>query len=144
MTWDVARAAIYERMRANWTATKVAYDNQRGGDSGIPPADANGQPLPWIALEVRWNRAEQASIGAPGQNLARRMGHIWITAWMARGTDAVLIDQLAAQAAAILEAKDFGGVVTEAAMPSGPADDGDGVYDGQAVAIPYELDEAVL
>ena len=107
------------------------------------PVDGNGAPAPFVRIEVAWNTGEFVSIGSPGSNLARRMGHIWIFAFIAEGSGEALAHHLAAEAAEMFEGQDFSGVVCQAMEPGGDAsaETEDGNYFGQAASVPFVYDE---
>lgn len=136
-----AVAAIRNRADTLWPAIEAAVPLAWPNENFARPVDANGSPSPFVVIELRWNGGEFQSIGSPGYNIARREGHIWIFAFIPQGGGESRAHQLAARAAGMFEGQDFGGVVCEAAMPGGEADDEEGNYFGQSVAIPFDYDE---
>lgn len=105
------------------------------------PLDANGAPSPFVMVDIRWNGGDFMTIGAPGNNIARREGHIWLFAFTAQGIGQERAHELAAEAASIFEGQDFSGVVCAAMEPGGEADVEDGAYFGQSAAVPFDYDE---
>lgn len=144
MALSDAVAAIRTRAESLWPALEatvpLSWPNENP-DPPLPRVDANGTPLPFVVVELRWNGGEFGSIGSPGSNLARRQGHIWIFAYVARGSGESRAHELAAKAASMFEGEDFSGVVCEAMEPGGEADTEDGNLFGQSAAIPFDYDE---
>jgi hypothetical protein len=138
MSWDAAIVAIRSRAESLWPEPDVplALPNRN-----FDRPTSNGAPLPFIRIAVKWNGGEFISIGAPGNNLARREGHIWAYAFIPQGTGEDLAHRLASEAAAMFEGQDFAGVVCQAAAPGGPVDSEDGLYYGQSAAVPFRFDE---
>lgn len=141
MSLDTAVAAIRSRADSLWPAIEAAVPLAWPNENFPRPADASGSPLPWVLIEVRWNGGGFMSIGAPGDNLARRDGSIWVYAFIPQGTGEGRAHQLAARAASIFEGQDFGGVVCQAMEPGGEAESEDGIYFGQSAVIPFDFDE---
>lgn len=139
-----AVAAIRARAETLWPAIEatvpLAWPNENP-DPPLPRMGANGTPEPFVMIELRWNGGEFESIGAPGSNIARRQGHIWIFAFVAQGSGESRAHQLVSRAADMFEGEDFSGVVCEAAMPGGEADTENGNLFGQSAAIPFDYDE---
>ena len=46
-----AKAAIRSRLEANWTTTRITYQNEAPA-SPWPPKRPNGSPAPWVNLEI--------------------------------------------------------------------------------------------
>lgn len=138
MSYDLAVTAIQQRFEALWVATEptvpICFENE-----------AFNPPKPraeWIMLRVDWTGGDFITIGAPGNNVTRRLGHIWVHAFIPSGTGGVTrAHKMASEAGTIFEGQDFSGVVCEGAMPGGPAGSEDGAYYGQSVAIPFYYDE---
>lgn len=105
------------------------------------PLDVNGNPAPFVMVEVRWSGGGFVSIGSPGSNLARRDGNIWIYAFIGEGTGEQRAHQLVGEMAGIFEGEDFSGVVCEAMSPGGDVDSEDGAYFGQSGSVPFQFDE---
>lgn len=141
MSLDTAIAAIRSRADTLWPALEPTVPLAWPNETFERPLDGNGSPLPWVLIEVRWNGGEFMSVGSPGSNLARREGHIWTFAFIGQGTGEQRAHELAAKAAGMFEGQDFGGVVCQASMPGGEADDEDGNYFGQGAAVPFDFDE---
>lgn len=136
-----AVAAIRTRAESLWPAIEATVPLAWPNENFARPVADNGAPSPFVMIELRWNGGEFQSIGAPGNNIARREGHIWIFAFIPQGSGEDRAHELAGEAAGMFEGQDFGGVVCEAMMPGGEADDEDGAYFGQSAAIPFEFDE---
>jgi len=141
MSLDTAIAAIRARAESLWPALEAAVPMAFPNEAFARPRSAAGAPLPFLVIEVRWNGGGFMSIGAPGYNLARRQGHIWVFAFIPQGTGEARAHQLAAAAAGMFEGQDFSGVVCEAMMPGGQADAEEGLYFGQSAAVPFDFDE---
>lgn len=136
-----AIAAIRTRAESLWPALEPAVSLAWPNESFARPVDANGTPAAFVMVEVRWNGGEFGSIGSPGNNLARRQGHIWCFAFVAQGIGESRAHELIGKAAGMFEGEDFSGVVCEAMEPGGEADVEDGAYFGQSAAIPFDYDE---
>jgi ribosomal protein S18 acetylase RimI-like enzyme len=128
MPLQTAVAAIRNRVESQWSEPDVvlAFPNE----NFRRPVDSKGAPQPFVMIEVRWNGGEFMSIGAPGNNLTRREGHIWAFAFVPQGSGEGLAHELAGEAASIFEGQDFAGIVCQAMSPGGPADSEDGLYYG--------------
>lgn len=142
MSLDTAYDAVKTRAETLWPTVEpdvaVTFENAR---SFTVPTDADGKRLPWLLVEVDWIDGDQESIGAPGGNLVRYLGNIFVHAFIPRGTGASRAHQLAARAMAIFASKDFGGLVTQAGKPIGPNSSEDGQYFGQSAWVPFQFDE---
>ncbi len=61
-----AAAAIKQRLRDLWTTTRVVEREERL--ENWPPVDTNGDPAPWVFIEVVVTDARQTSTGSPGSS----------------------------------------------------------------------------
>lgn len=143
MSLDTALAAIRARAETLWPGLEATVPLAFPNDGFGPPIDSQGRPLPWVMIEVTWNPGASgfASIGAPGDNLARRAGHIWAYAFVGKGDGEARAHELIADAASIFEGQDFSGIVCQAMEPGGPVDSEDGNYFGQSASVPFDFDE---
>jgi len=141
MSLDTAVAAIRARAETLWPVLEAAVPLAWPNEAFDRPLSAAGAPVPFLMMEVRWGGGGFVSVGAPGNNLARREGHIWIFAFIPQGSGESRAHQLAAAAAGMFEGQAFGGVVCQAMEPGGEADDEEGLYFGQSAAIPFDFDE---
>lgn len=141
MSLDTAVAAIKSRAESLWPGIEASVPLSWPNENFPRPVAADGAPQPFVVIEIRWNGGEFMTIGAPGDNLARRQGQIWVHGFVPQGTGADRAHQLAARAAGMFEGEDFSGVVCEAMSPGGDADSEDGAYYGQSAAIPFDYDE---
>lgn len=85
-----AVAAIKARLSANWSTTRIVETNQRL--ENWPPVDANGDPTPWVLIEVIGNDARQTSTGSPGGSWHVDEGHVVVHVFVEtkRGTETAL------------------------------------------------------
>lgn len=141
MSLDTAVAAIRSRAEGLWPSIETAVPLTWPNENFTPPRADNGSPVPFVAVEVKWNGGDYASIGAPDDNLVRRDGHIWLYAFIPEGTGETLAHHLVAEGAEMFEGQDFAGVVCEGMQPGGPVDSEDGNYFGQSAAVPFNFDE---
>lgn len=135
MALSDAVAAVRARAESLWPALESAVPLAWPNENFEPPL------APFVTIEVRWNGGDFQSIGAPGNNIARREGHIWCFAFIPQGAGESRAHELAGKAAGIFEGQDFSGVVCQAAMPGGATDSEDGNYFGQSAAVPFVFDE---
>jgi hypothetical protein len=141
MALSDAVTAIRARAESLWPSLEAAVPLAWRNDPFDKPVDGNGAPLPFVALDVRWNGGETITIGAPGSNRVRREGHIWAFAFIAQGAGQNRAHQLAGEFAGIFENQDFAGIVCEGMQPGGEADSEDGNLYGQSAAVPFYFDE---
>jgi len=139
MSLGTAVSAIRSRMETQWTDPTVMliWPNE----NALPASAVDGGPQAWMMIEVRWNPENEGSIGAPGNNLARRFGHIWFYAFVPQGVGETLCHGLLSTAAAIFENADFNNVVCEGFEPGGEAEAENGNFFGLAGAVPFNYDE---
>lgn len=142
MPLEDAVTAIRDRAESLWPGidptVPLSWDNATF-DGPVDPV--TGDPMPFVVFDVVWTGGEFITVGSPGYNLARREGHIWAYAFIARGVGQIRAHQLIARAAGMFEGETFGGLWCEAAMPGGSVSSESGNYYGQSVAIPFIFDE---
>lgn len=145
MSLDVAIAAIRARAESVWpgieAAVLISWPNEAFDKPVEPDGNGGSRALPFVAFEVIWNPIGDGSIGAPGNNLARRWGHIWAYAFIPQGSGEARAHQLASEAAGMFELQSFSSITCEFSEPSGSAASEDGNYFGQAVSVPFYFDE---
>lgn len=141
MALQDAVAAIRVRGESLWPALEPAVVLIWPNERFQRPANGSGQPSPFVRIEVRWSGGDYMSIGAPGDNLVRREGHIWCYAFIPIHTGEARAHQLVAEAAGMFEGEDFSGIVCAAMMPGGDVDSEEGNYFGQSGAVPFDYDE---
>jgi hypothetical protein len=143
MSLDTVVDAVKARFESLWPSLEasvpVAWYNEDEDWKGnpLPPS----RPQPWIMIRVRWNGGEFISIGAPGSNLARRYGNIWVYVFVPRGSGEGHAHRLVAEASSIFEGQDFSGLVCQGMSPGGDVESEDGMYSGHSAAIPFDYDE---
>jgi hypothetical protein len=129
--------AILDRFRALWTATPVKYPDE---DLELPRDDA-GNALPFMAIEIIWTGGANIAIGAPGSTLKRYGGHVWLSAFVRRGSGIAAAHANAAAAALLFENQDFGEVSCQAAEPGGGGSaEEHGLYWRESVSVPFTID----
>lgn len=138
MTLATAYAAIRTKLTAEWPALEPAVP--LGWENTGFQRDPSGSAF--LILEVQWSGGESASVGAPGNNLVRRYGNIWLHAFVPVGQDVDRALEIAGKASVIFEQQDFGGLVCDAMSPgAGESGTDDGLYYGQSVNVPFFYDE---
>lgn len=147
MSLDTVLDAVRVRAETLWPGiapeVPLAWPNETADAAGgaLPSRDASGAAKPFIRFDLSWNGGEFESVGAPGDNLARRQGSIWVYALVPQGSGARVAHRLAGQAGHMFEGADFGGIVCQAMSPGGAIDDENGLYYGQSASIPFTFDE---
>lgn len=113
-----AVAAIRARFVAGWVIgpdrkTPIAFQNETPADAlGVayspwPPANAEGQPIPWVYFEVIGNGAEIRGAGLPGDNIWIYRGGIFVHVFVPEGYGAPEAQRLAVEAGEIFRAATF-------------------------------------
>jgi hypothetical protein len=139
---STAVSDVHTKIESEWPSLEstvpLAYPNAL-----LQPPSTTAE---YLVVEVSWAGGAPATIGAPGNNRARRDGWIWLHAFVRAGKGDVRAFEIAAKAATIFEEKDFGaaGLVCSAMEPgAGQSGSTDGLWYGQSVAIPFFFDELV-
>lgn len=93
MSTDVVYTAVRTFLEAQWTQTGLAWENE----AFTPQTDANGNPLPYVSVEIAGNIYHQMSIGtgAPSNDLWREEGHVWLHVFVPTGSGSLTGRQLA-------------------------------------------------
>src|SRR5690606_17138546 len=98
-----AKAAIRDRMEAEWTATAVVYPNEHFDR----PANE-----PWVYLEVLGAGADSTVFGSEGKRVARDDGIIFAHVFVPVGVGEALATQYAEQIGEIFRVQRFDGIST--------------------------------
>jgi len=98
-----AVAAIQQRLRDNWTATPIAFQN--GAEPGT--TDVNGNPVPWVYCEVLNTGSEIRGIGTPGDHVWLYFGLIHLHVFVPVGSGDALAQTYAVQLGEIFRAAGF-------------------------------------
>lgn len=134
MTDITAENAIEDRLRAFWTATPIAVQNE----GFTPPVDVNGDALPFIEIEFPGAVGTLWGIGDPGNNSWRDDGVFQILICVPTGWGARLARQYAKDIAAIYRGQSFAeSVVCFAPFPPRAGRTEDGTYYVMTLPIPY-------
>ena len=136
-----ARAAIRQFFEAAWAGrTPVAYPNVQA--SGLT---VDGEPVPWVRLEIINDGAELVGVGAPGNRVYRYDGAIEVSVFVPAGTGDEQAATLATAAGEIFRAREFYNDVPGYSIRSkvpGMIDTDivrdNGKWYGVAVTIPFE------
>jgi len=70
-TYAGAKEAIAERLAANWTTTRITYQN-KPPVAPWPPRDGNNILVPWAHLEIASSDSQMHGAGKPGSQ-------VWVT-----------------------------------------------------------------
>ncbi|NGP18920.1 hypothetical protein [Devosia aurantiaca] len=88
-----AKAAIRQRLVDLWTATPIAFQNEKP-EGEWPPVDADGFASDaWVLLEVEATRSAMRGAGSPGQQIWVDEGFIYVHVFVPTGSG----DQMASQ-----------------------------------------------
>ena len=101
-----------------------------------PPADASGNPRPFVWAEIRGLSSEIRSIGTPGAHWLRDHGFIRFHVEVPSGEGTDRAYALAETLAAIYRISSFSGVQTLAPTP---AEGGEGSDDGNWFAVSFSV-----
>lgn len=83
-----AWAAIEQRLRANWTDTKIAFANTDPdpAEGRWPPVDGQGSPAAWVYCEIVSVPAHIAGFGKPGSQTILEEGLIKLYVMVQKGS----------------------------------------------------------
>lgn len=145
-----AKAAIKARLVANWTTTRITYENDVP-DSPWPPtvSDANTPDFPtlapWVHLDIRSIAAGLKGAGKPGSHISVTDGFIYVHVFVPADTGIAVADQYAVNIGEIFRTKVFynagdGCYVRTWTPRVGDAERGndDGTYYRVTASIPFE------
>lgn len=137
-----AAQAIKDRLRQGFTAAPIAWPNEQFERPKDPQARTL---LPYVLLELAGEEFDQASIGAPGQNLFRTEGrlavHVYVPAMT--GDDQAL--QMAKQIRDLFCGQEIAGVEFRRARVYPGADgDDNGAYWRRSIVIDWRYEEVGL
>lgn len=141
MSFDTAIAAIRARAETLWPALEASVPLAFEGENFEKPIGPDQNQLPFVVIDPQWSGGEFVSVGAPGSNITRREGIIWIHAMIPQGIGVSRAHQLAAKAGSMFEGVDFAGIICWGMNPGGTAADEDGLYLGLSAEIPFYYDE---
>ena len=115
--YALAVAAIEERLSSNWTATPLAFENDRSPDIVGP----DGERLAFVLCEVTTLDSRIKSIGRPGDHVTVDKGMIELTVFVPRGSGRETARAYAVQLAALFRTVRFfqegGGVYVQTWTP---------------------------
>lgn len=142
-----AKAAIRARLEANWTTTRITYENEVP-DAPWPPVDADPDfpaLLPWVHLEVAALQTRQRGAGVPGSQIWVTDGFIYVHVFVPANSAIETADQYAVTIGEIFRAKVFynagdGCYVRTWAPNVGRGEPGsdDGAYFRVSLSVPFE------
>jgi hypothetical protein len=101
-----AKAAIRSRLEANWTTTRITFQNETPADPW-PPKRANGSPAPWVNLEIISTGGGIWTFGTDGNRGWRYDGFINVHVFVPTGEGIELADQYAVTIGEIFRAAKF-------------------------------------
>ena len=102
-----AVAAIQARLTANWTTTKVGFQNDKPPSTPWPPVDGNGDPEPWVYFEVIGNGSALRGAGLPGSQEWLYEGHLLAHVYVPVQTGIAVAHQHAVAIGEIFRVKQF-------------------------------------
>lgn len=155
MNEDEAAAVIEARVDAGWPslfAAGAAPPIARQNDTGfVKPTDrASGMALPFLYVEIEFtpipaqNGGEigQITIGAPGENIARKWGLISAHVFVPIGLGDRCARQFGVKFIGLFQGRDFDGVTCRTgSLTGGGTADEDGSYYGRTAIIPFYFDD---
>lgn len=97
MPLDQVQTAVEAFMRASWTATDLAFEN----DGFVGNTDANDNQIPFVLIEVFGGLYEQRSIGAGSAQADywQDSGTVWAHVFIASGIGSLPAKQFGSQLA---------------------------------------------
>lgn len=129
--------AIVQRVKDNWAHAAVCPINDDMNDGSAAPADGGA----YLSFDFPVSNAQQASVGAPGDNIWREEGVARVLLNVPAGSGIATVLQWGDEIAALFRGQYFDGVRTHApSVASMDASNDAGSYFQIAVAIPYEFD----
>lgn len=142
MTSASPAAAIKAQLKANWTSTEIFEENTAGFSGFTPPSDAQGHPLPFIAIEFPGGVSRLNELGGqPNVKHYREDGafQIHVNVPMGSGDDTARdwADQIAAFFRGVTLATY---TVCYAPFPPQPSESPDGNYFRLSFACPYKYE----
>lgn len=135
MSYASERAAIEGRFQTLWVTGSPSSARTPVGYDGHPFTPTNGS----VRLTIRNGGAEQMSFGAPGTNIARHVGVIFLEFYTEGGKGSAASRALEDAAEAIFISQVFGGVRCRVPYISGESEEQPFLV--RTMAIPYERDE---
>ena len=136
-----AKAAIKARLAANWTTTRITYQNE-DPEQPWPPVRENGSPAPWVNLEIIGRGSQIWTFGTTGNRGWRYDGDIHVHVFVPVGEGIELADQYAVTIGEIFRAAKFyddGSSYVRTLSPE--IDDGDsGDDDGKWFRVSMSVD----
>jgi len=104
-----AKAAIRQRLAANWTTTRITYQNTKPAAPWPPTDGAQPMPnfLPWVHLEIASSRSQMHGAGKPGSQVWVTDGLILVHVFVPEGIGDALATQYANTIGEIFRAKVF-------------------------------------
>jgi len=85
-SYSAAKAAVRAHLAANWSTTRIAYQNEVPADPW-PPVDVNGWPVPFVYFEMRTLPGQSIrGVGLPGDHLSQTDGFIFVHVFTRAGT----------------------------------------------------------
>jgi hypothetical protein len=101
-----AVAAIKQRLRDNWATTRIEEANKTP-DQPWPPVSDNGDPQPFLVIEVIVNASDIQGVGRPGGQMNIDYGHILVHVCVPTGSGTELAHSYASTIAAVYRSKEF-------------------------------------
>ncbi|MBE1208110.1 phage tail terminator-like protein [Aminobacter carboxidus] len=137
-----AKAAIRARLEANWSTTRITFQNEQPA-LPWPPVDVDGVLQPWIQLEVVGLGSGIWTFGTPGNRGWRYPGTIYVHVFAPVGSGEATANQYAVAIGEIFRAAKFydDGAGSYIRTLSPQVDDGDsGSDDGNWFRVTATVD----
>lgn len=138
-----AEAAIRAKLAAEWSTTRIAYQNETPADPW-PPTDDDGVLLPWVNLEIECFGAPIIGQGRQGNHVYRYEGMISVHVFTPTGDGAAIGKQHAVAIGEIFRRQKFYDAVpgycvrTEDPYPAdGDGASDDGAWFGTTMTCPF-------
>lgn len=120
---ETAREAVYQRVRAQWTATPFVFDNE-APEGGV---DLDAGSVAWVRFSFAEILSAQETLGAPGSRKYNRRGVVRASIFVPVNSGKRQAGELASAVRALFEGVRFSGLIfddADAPRELGPGPEG--------------------